>query len=328
MRVSCRRLLVGLSTVFMAASAAPMGAGDSGSCLDRPPIGSRRDLRPPDGAREEGRAGAGRRGAEAHPDHAAGGRRARPPDGRRSTSAASEACLAAPASSPAGLVQARRRRVSARRDRQRRGCRGDRGGRRRTRRPLRRRTPAPRAAHGSRHPRRRAVAAALDHAGRRRCAAISSATGPRPTPTTAGRVAMWEQYIRDLAVFGTNAIELIPPRSDDDADSPHFPAAADRDDGRDVAHRRRVRPRRLDLVSGAGQGLRRPGRRWSSRSRSGPRSSSGCRGSTRSSCPAATPATPSRGTCSRCSSGRPRASASSTRRRRCGCRRRASRWTG
>ena len=34
---------------------------------------------------------------------------------------------------------------------------------------------------------------------------------------------MWENYIRDLAVFGTNAIELIPPRSDDDADSPHFP---------------------------------------------------------------------------------------------------------
>ncbi len=34
---------------------------------------------------------------------------------------------------------------------------------------------------------------------------------------------MWEQYIRDLAVFGANAIELIPPRSDDDPDSPHFP---------------------------------------------------------------------------------------------------------
>jgi hypothetical protein len=33
----------------------------------------------------------------------------------------------------------------------------------------------------------------------------------------------WEQYFRDLAVFGTNAIELIPPRSDDAADSPHFP---------------------------------------------------------------------------------------------------------
>jgi hypothetical protein len=33
----------------------------------------------------------------------------------------------------------------------------------------------------------------------------------------------WEQYIRDLAVFGANAIELIPPRSDDDTISPHFP---------------------------------------------------------------------------------------------------------
>lgn len=33
----------------------------------------------------------------------------------------------------------------------------------------------------------------------------------------------WEQYLRDLAVFGCNAIELIPPRSDDAADSPHFP---------------------------------------------------------------------------------------------------------
>jgi hypothetical protein len=36
-------------------------------------------------------------------------------------------------------------------------------------------------------------------------------------------VALWEQYIRDLAVFGVNAIELIPPRSDDAADSPLFP---------------------------------------------------------------------------------------------------------
>src|SRR5207245_941802 len=36
-------------------------------------------------------------------------------------------------------------------------------------------------------------------------------------------LSIWEQYIRDLAVFGTNAVELIPPRSDDDADSPHFP---------------------------------------------------------------------------------------------------------
>ena len=36
-------------------------------------------------------------------------------------------------------------------------------------------------------------------------------------------LAQWERYIRDLAIFGTNAVELIPPRSDDDADSPHFP---------------------------------------------------------------------------------------------------------
>jgi len=36
-------------------------------------------------------------------------------------------------------------------------------------------------------------------------------------------LAQWEQYIRDLAVFGTNAIELIPPRSDDNPDSVHFP---------------------------------------------------------------------------------------------------------
>src|SRR5262249_20534094 len=35
-------------------------------------------------------------------------------------------------------------------------------------------------------------------------------------------VAQFDQYIRDLAVFGANAIELIPPRSDDDDDSPHF----------------------------------------------------------------------------------------------------------
>lgn len=36
-------------------------------------------------------------------------------------------------------------------------------------------------------------------------------------------VEMWEQYIRDLAVFGTNAIELLPPRTDDLPDSPQFP---------------------------------------------------------------------------------------------------------
>jgi hypothetical protein len=36
-------------------------------------------------------------------------------------------------------------------------------------------------------------------------------------------VGMWEQYVRDMAVFGCNAVELIPPRSDDAADSLLFP---------------------------------------------------------------------------------------------------------
>lgn len=45
---------------------------------------------------------------------------------------------------------------------------------------------------------------------------------PKTNSYDAWTPAMWEQYIRDLAVFGTNAVELIPPRSDDDADSPHF----------------------------------------------------------------------------------------------------------
>lgn len=35
--------------------------------------------------------------------------------------------------------------------------------------------------------------------------------------------SMWRRYIQDLAIFGANAIELIPPVSDDAPDSPHFP---------------------------------------------------------------------------------------------------------
>ena len=70
-----------------------------------------------------------------------------------------------------------------------------------------------------------------------------------------GRARCGNSYIRDLAVFGANAIELIPPRSDDAADSPHFPLAAHADDGRDVAPRAGVRPGVLDLVSGHGPGL-------------------------------------------------------------------------
>lgn len=46
---------------------------------------------------------------------------------------------------------------------------------------------------------------------------------PKTNSYDGWNVAMWEQYIRDLVVFGTNAIELIPPRSDDADDSPHFP---------------------------------------------------------------------------------------------------------
>ena len=46
---------------------------------------------------------------------------------------------------------------------------------------------------------------------------------PKTNAYDAWDVPMWEQYIRDLAVFGSNAIELIPPRSDDAPDSPHFP---------------------------------------------------------------------------------------------------------
>jgi hypothetical protein len=34
---------------------------------------------------------------------------------------------------------------------------------------------------------------------------------------------IWEQYYRDMIAFGMNAVELIPPKSDDAADSPHFP---------------------------------------------------------------------------------------------------------
>lgn len=46
---------------------------------------------------------------------------------------------------------------------------------------------------------------------------------PKCNSYDAWDLPVWEQYFRDLAVFGCNAIELIPPRSDDDANSPHFP---------------------------------------------------------------------------------------------------------
>ncbi len=46
---------------------------------------------------------------------------------------------------------------------------------------------------------------------------------PKTNSYDAWDLPQWEQYYRDLAVFGCNAVELIPPRSDDDATSPHFP---------------------------------------------------------------------------------------------------------
>lgn len=46
---------------------------------------------------------------------------------------------------------------------------------------------------------------------------------PKTNSYDAWTEAMWEQYVRDLVVFGINSVELIPPRSDDAPDSPHFP---------------------------------------------------------------------------------------------------------
>ncbi|MCC6494546.1 MAG: hypothetical protein IT424_16165 [Pirellulales bacterium] len=46
---------------------------------------------------------------------------------------------------------------------------------------------------------------------------------PKTNSYDAWDLPQWEQYLRDLAAFGCNSVELIPPRSDDDADSPHFP---------------------------------------------------------------------------------------------------------
>ena len=46
---------------------------------------------------------------------------------------------------------------------------------------------------------------------------------PKTNSYDAWTIDMWEQYYREMVVFGMNAVELIPPRSDDAADSPHFP---------------------------------------------------------------------------------------------------------
>ena len=38
---------------------------------------------------------------------------------------------------------------------------------------------------------------------------------PKTNSYDAWDIAQWDQYIRELALFGANSIELIPPRSDD-----------------------------------------------------------------------------------------------------------------
>jgi len=46
---------------------------------------------------------------------------------------------------------------------------------------------------------------------------------PKTNSYDAWTVPMWEQYLRDLIVYGANTVELIPPGTDDAAFSPHFP---------------------------------------------------------------------------------------------------------
>ena len=147
---------------------------------------------------------------------------------------------------------------------------------------------------------------------------------PKTNSYDAWTVGMWEQYIRELALFGANAIEIIPPRSDDDADSPHFPLPQIDMMARAVAHRRRVRPGYLDLVPRSGRELRRP-RTNRVRARgmgNGLRAPAAHRLHLR---PRRRPgATPGRFIFSLCWSGRRRCSRSITRTLKCGCLRKAS----
>lgn len=46
---------------------------------------------------------------------------------------------------------------------------------------------------------------------------------PKTNSYDAWDLPQWERYIGELAQFGVNTIELLPPRTDDAADSPHFP---------------------------------------------------------------------------------------------------------
>lgn len=49
---------------------------------------------------------------------------------------------------------------------------------------------------------------------------------PKTNAYDAFTVAGFDQYIRELALFGANTIEILPPRTDDDATSPHMKTPA------------------------------------------------------------------------------------------------------
>lgn len=51
---------------------------------------------------------------------------------------------------------------------------------------------------------------------------------PKTNAYDAFTVAMFDQYIRDLAMFGANSIEIMPPRTDDDFTSPHMKLPANK----------------------------------------------------------------------------------------------------
>ena len=46
---------------------------------------------------------------------------------------------------------------------------------------------------------------------------------PKTNSYDAWSIEMWEQYYRDMIVFGMNAVEIVPPKTDDHFNSPHFP---------------------------------------------------------------------------------------------------------
>ncbi|MCX6620612.1 MAG: hypothetical protein NTY38_05965 [Acidobacteria bacterium] len=153
---------------------------------------------------------------------------------------------------------------------------------------------------------------------------------PKTNAYDAWNTGMWEQYIRELAIFGTNAIELIPPRSDDDADSPHFPlppmdmmvemSRIANEYGLDVWIWYPALDKNYDDPKIVQAALV----EWGEVFRKLPRIDAVFVPGGDPSCPVAIPATPSPSTCSRCFRRRPKSYTSTIPRRKCGCRHRAS----